>query len=89
MSNERKAATEEEIALYDAMERAITNVHAALAKIDAACASAFFPTKTRAISRASPTRWPRRDCRRALHPRSRRGITFKNAIQEKPRGSVK
>src|SRR4029450_2617937 len=36
MSNERKAATEEEIALYDAMERAITNVHAALAKIDAA-----------------------------------------------------
>jgi hypothetical protein len=36
MSNERKAPTEEEIALYDAMERAITNVHAALAKIDAA-----------------------------------------------------
>jgi hypothetical protein len=36
MSNERKAATEEEIALYDAMERAITNVHAALANIDAA-----------------------------------------------------
>jgi hypothetical protein len=36
MSNERKASTEEEIALYDAMERAITNVHAALAKIDAA-----------------------------------------------------
>jgi hypothetical protein len=40
-------------------------------------ASAFFPTKTRAISRASPTPWPRRDCRRALHPRSRRGITFR------------
>ncbi len=36
MSNEvGKAATEEEIALYDAMERAITNVHAALANIDA------------------------------------------------------
>jgi hypothetical protein len=31
-----KSATEEEVALYDAMERAITNVHAALAEIDAA-----------------------------------------------------
>jgi hypothetical protein len=36
MSNEGKAATEEEIALYDAIERAITNVHAALADIDVA-----------------------------------------------------
>ena len=36
MSNEGKAATEEEIALYDAIERAITNVHAALAEIDVA-----------------------------------------------------
>src|SRR5436190_23978036 len=36
MSNEGKAATEEKIALYDAIERAITNVHAALAEIDAA-----------------------------------------------------
>jgi hypothetical protein len=40
-------------------------------------ASAFFPTKTRAISRASPTAWPRRDCRRAVHPSSGRGITFR------------
>jgi hypothetical protein len=36
MSNEGKAATEEEIALYDAIQRAITNVHAALADIDVA-----------------------------------------------------
>lgn len=36
MSNQGKPATEEEIALYDAIQRAIANVHAALAKIDAA-----------------------------------------------------
>jgi hypothetical protein len=36
MPNESKAAIEEEIALYDAIERAITNVHAALAEIDTA-----------------------------------------------------
>jgi hypothetical protein len=36
MPNKPKAAIEEEIALYDAIERAITNVHAALAEIDAA-----------------------------------------------------
>ena len=29
-----KAVNEEEIALYDAIERAITNIHAALAEID-------------------------------------------------------
>lgn len=31
-----QAVTEEELALYDAIERAITNVHAALAEIDRA-----------------------------------------------------
>jgi CelD/BcsL family acetyltransferase involved in cellulose biosynthesis len=36
MSKVGKPATEEEVALYDAIERAIANVHAALAEIDAA-----------------------------------------------------
>jgi hypothetical protein len=36
MSNEGNPATEEEIALYDVIECAIANVHAALAEIDAA-----------------------------------------------------
>jgi hypothetical protein len=36
MSNKAQVPTEEEIALYDAINRAITNVHAALAEIDAA-----------------------------------------------------
>ena len=36
MANTAQAPTEEEVALYDAIERSITNVHAALAEIDAA-----------------------------------------------------
>jgi hypothetical protein len=36
MPNKARVPTEEEIALYDAIGRAITNVHAALAEIDAA-----------------------------------------------------
>jgi hypothetical protein len=35
MSNERKAATEEEIALYDAMERALAKIDAAWVRITA------------------------------------------------------
>jgi hypothetical protein len=36
MANRAKAPAEEEVALYDAIQRAITNVHAALAEIDGA-----------------------------------------------------
>jgi putative heme degradation protein len=36
MANKTHVPTEEEITLYDAIGRAITNVHAALAEIDAA-----------------------------------------------------